>query len=109
MGLRLWIFCALNCQTSRFSLLGSNPMQRLKLGNFEFRLHAPRPFDLLPKQVTKPATVTVAPRKSAKETMYGYITSVTRPTVLPPYAVADLYGRRWRSEELSILLNACWD
>jgi len=43
------------------------------------------------------------------KTMYGYITSVLDPQVLPPYAVADLYGRRWRIEELSILLNACWD
>jgi len=31
--------------------------------------------------------------------MYGYITSVLDPQVLPPYAVADLYGRRWRIEE----------
>jgi len=30
--------------------------------------------------------------------MYGYITSVLDPQVLP-YAVADLYGRRWRIEE----------
>jgi len=28
------------------------------------------------------------------KTMYGYITSVLDPQVLPPYAVADLYGRR---------------
>lgn len=26
----------------------------------------------------------------------GYITSVLDPQVLPPYVVADLYGRRWR-------------
>jgi len=32
------------------------------------------------------------------KTMYGYITSVLEQ-VLPPYAVADLYGRRWRIEE----------
>jgi len=32
------------------------------------------------------------------KTMYGYITSVLDPQV-PPYAVADLYGRRWRIEE----------
>jgi len=32
------------------------------------------------------------------KTMYGYITSVLDPQVLPPYAVADLYGRRWRIE-----------
>ena len=29
---------------------------------------------------------------------YGYITSVLDPQVLPPYVVADLYGRRWRIE-----------
>jgi len=34
-----------------------------------------------------------ASSKSGK-TMYGYITSVLDPQVLPPYAVADLYGRR---------------
>jgi len=27
------------------------------------------------------------------------VTSVLDPQVLPPYAVADLYGRRWRIEE----------
>jgi len=43
------------------------------------------------------------------KTMYGYITSVLDPQVLPPYAVADLYGRRWNWRRLSILLNACWD
>jgi hypothetical protein len=29
----------------------------------------------------------------------GYLTSVLDPTVLPPYLVVDLYGRRWRLEE----------
>lgn len=30
---------------------------------------------------------------------YQYITSVLDPTVLPPFAVADIYRRRWRIEE----------
>ncbi|MBD2451616.1 transposase [Nostoc sp. FACHB-152] len=33
------------------------------------------------------------------KTSYSYITSVLDPQILPPYAVADLYGRRWRIEE----------
>ena len=31
-------------------------------------------------------------------TWYSYITSVTDPTVLPPYVVADLYAHRWQIE-----------
>ena len=31
-------------------------------------------------------------------TWYRYITSVLDPTQLPPYVVADLYGRRWQIE-----------
>jgi hypothetical protein len=31
------------------------------------------------------------------KTWYSYITSVLDPNVLPPYVVADLYRRRWRS------------
>jgi Transposase DDE domain len=30
---------------------------------------------------------------------YSYLTSVLDPPILPPYVVADLYGRRWRIEE----------
>ncbi len=30
---------------------------------------------------------------------YSYLTSVLDPLILPPYVVADLYGRRWRIEE----------
>ncbi len=30
---------------------------------------------------------------------YSYLTSVLDPTILPPYVVADLYGKRWRIEE----------
>jgi len=33
------------------------------------------------------------------KTSYSFITSVLDPNTLPPYAVADLYGRRWRIEE----------
>lgn len=33
------------------------------------------------------------------KTSYSFITSVLDPNILPPYAVADLYGRRWRIEE----------
>lgn len=33
------------------------------------------------------------------QTVYSYITSVLDPHILPPYAVADLYRRRWRIEE----------
>ncbi|BAT56866.1 hypothetical protein NOS3756_58860 (plasmid) [Nostoc sp. NIES-3756] len=33
------------------------------------------------------------------KTSYSYITSVLDPQILPPYAVADLYGRRWSIEE----------
>ena len=33
------------------------------------------------------------------KTWYYYLTSVLDPLILPPYVVADLYGRRWRIEE----------
>jgi len=33
-----------------------------------------------------------------ENTWYRYITSVTNPVELPPYLVADLYGRRWHIE-----------
>jgi hypothetical protein len=33
------------------------------------------------------------------KTSYSYITSVLDPQILPPYAIADLYKRRWRIEE----------
>ncbi len=36
--------------------------------------------------------------KSGK-TWHSYLTSVLDPLILPPYVVADLYGRRWRIEE----------
>jgi hypothetical protein len=35
----------------------------------------------------------------AGKTWYSYLTSVLDPLILPPYVVADLYGRRWRIEE----------
>jgi Transposase DDE domain len=33
------------------------------------------------------------------KTWHSYLTSVLDPLILPPYVVADLYGRRWRIEE----------
>jgi hypothetical protein len=30
---------------------------------------------------------------------HSYLTSVIDPSILPPYVVADLYGKRWRIEE----------
>jgi hypothetical protein len=33
------------------------------------------------------------------KTWHSYLTSVLDPLVLPPYIVADLYGKRWRIEE----------
>jgi IS4 transposase len=33
------------------------------------------------------------------KTWYSYLTSVLDPLILPPYVVADLYGKRWRIEE----------
>ena len=35
----------------------------------------------------------------SKKTWYSYLTSVVDPLILPPYVVADLYGRRWLIEE----------
>jgi hypothetical protein len=35
----------------------------------------------------------------AGKAWYSYLTSVLDPLILPPYVVADLYGRRWRIEE----------
>jgi hypothetical protein len=34
-----------------------------------------------------------------KNSWYSYLTSVLDPEVLPPYVVADLFGKRWRIEE----------
>ena len=33
------------------------------------------------------------------KTWHSYLTSVLDPEILPPYVVADLYGKRWRIEE----------
>ena len=35
----------------------------------------------------------------AGKTWHSYLTSVLEPEILPPYVVADLYGKRWRIEE----------
>jgi hypothetical protein len=39
------------------------------------------------------------------KTWYSYLTSVLDPLILPPYVVADLYGRRWRIEEAFNTVN----
>ena len=39
------------------------------------------------------------------QTWYRYLTSELDPRILPPYVVADLYGRRWRIEESFYLLK----
>ena len=45
----------------------------------------------------RPIVVRLVEIKCGK-TWYKYITSVTDPTVLPPYVIADIYGRRWHIE-----------
>ncbi len=35
----------------------------------------------------------------SKKTWHSYVTSVLEPEVLPPYVIADLYGKRWRIEQ----------
>lgn len=35
----------------------------------------------------------------AGKTWHSYLTSVLDPEILPPYVVADLYGKRWRIEQ----------
>ncbi|NJP22569.1 MAG: IS4 family transposase [Hydrococcus sp. CRU_1_1] len=35
----------------------------------------------------------------SKTVWHSYVTSVLEPEVLPPYVVADLYGKRWRIEQ----------
>lgn len=40
-----------------------------------------------------------------KNTWYRYITSVTNPVDLPPYIVADIYGRRWHIETAFCLVK----
>jgi hypothetical protein len=35
----------------------------------------------------------------SKNAWHSYVTSVLEPEVLPPYVVADLYGKRWRIEQ----------
>jgi hypothetical protein len=49
-------------------------------------------------QKTPCITMRLVEIKSGK-TWHSYLTSVLDPLILPPYVVADLYGRRWRIEE----------
>lgn len=52
----------------------------------------------------KPIVVRLVEVKCGK-TWYKYITSVTCPSELPPYVVADLYNRRWRIETAFCLVK----
>ena len=36
---------------------------------------------------------------------YSYLTSVLDPAILPPYVVADLYGKRWKIEDIFNLIK----
>jgi hypothetical protein len=49
-------------------------------------------------QKTPYITVRLVEIRSGKA-WHSYLTSVIDPLVLPPYVVADLYGKRWRIEE----------
>ena len=49
-------------------------------------------------QKTPFITVRLVEIRSSK-TWHSYLTSVIDPLILPPYVVADLYGKRWRIEE----------
>lgn len=39
------------------------------------------------------------------QTWYRYLTSVLDPAILPAWAVADLYRRRWRIEEVFMMVK----
>ncbi|NQZ63880.1 IS4 family transposase [Crocosphaera sp.] len=49
-------------------------------------------------QKTPYITLRLVEVKSGK-VWHSYLTSVLDPEILPPYVVADLYGKRWRIEE----------
>ncbi|CCQ65960.1 FOG: Transposase and inactivated derivatives [Crocosphaera watsonii WH 0402] len=49
-------------------------------------------------QKTPYITLRLVEVKSGK-VWHSYLTSVLEPEILPPYVVADLYGKRWRIEE----------
>jgi len=72
-------------------------MQRLKLSEFWVRLHAwDRLICFKTGDKNQPLLRLRLVEVRQGKTMYGYITSVLDPQVLPPYA--DLYGRRWIEE-----------
>jgi len=96
--LRLWIFVRLIAKQVDF-ITRIKSMQRLKLSEFWVPTTRSETVWFASNRWQNQPLLRLRLVEVRQKTMYGYITSVLDPQVLPPYAVADLYGRRWRIEE----------